>query len=277
MRQGFDPCVMVRFQQSGAVMSSTLVILGSGTSFGVPVIGCDCAVCRSEDPRDRRTRASGWVRGHGSSLLLDMGPDLREQCLREGIATLDGVLLTHTHADHLHGIDDLRAFSQRRHQALPVYASPEHLAFVRSHFEYIFADDMKTLGWGIPRLELREVGTEAFDAGGFHVQPVPLRHGRWACTGYRLDNLAYLTDCSQIPDGSWRFLKDLDVLVIDALRWSTHKTHESIGESLEVIRRLRPRRAILTHLCHEVSHAADSLKLPPGVELAYDGMAVTYD
>lgn len=258
-------------------MSSKLVILGSGTSYGVPVIGCSCDVCASEDKRDKRTRAAAWLCGERTSLLFDVGPDFRYQCLRHGVRDIDGVLLTHTHADHLNGLDDLRAFTLRSRRVLPVFGHREHLSYVRSHFEYIFEDNMAQFGWGIPRLELTEVATSPFEIGEFRVQPVPLCHGHWRSTGYRIGGLAYLTDCSRIPDESWQYLEGLDTLVIDALRWRPHVTHMSIGESLEVVERLRPRQAFLTHICHEISHEAESKKLPPNVFFAYDGLRIEID
>lgn len=253
-------------------MSLELVILGSGTSFGVPMVGCNCDVCRSTDTRDRRTRAAAWLCGPDVSILFDAGPDLRQQCLAQRLTSLDAVLLTHTHADHLHGLDDLRAFTQRAKRPLPLFASADDAKQVRQKFAYIFEDNMDRFGWGIPRLEMHEIAAEPFVVAGLSVQPVPLLHGPWQTTGYRIGSMAYLTDCSQIPESSWALLEGLDLLVIDALRWRTHPTHLSIDESLAVAERLRPKRMVLTHLSHEVSHAQDSPKLPSGVQFAYDGM-----
>ena len=255
-------------------MALELVILGSGTSFGVPMVGCDCAVCRSADPHDRRTRAAAWLRGPGVSVLIDAGPDLRQQCLAQGIAAADALLITHTHADHLNGLDDVRAFTHRTHRPLPVYASAADAAQVRRQFPYIFADNMAAFGWGVPRLELHEVDEAPFEVAGLSVQPVPLRHGRWGATGYRVGTMAYLTDCSAVPETSLRLLSGVELLVIDALRWRAHPTHLSIGESLAVAERVGARRVVLTHLSHEVSHAGDGPRLPRRASFAYDGMVL---
>ncbi|MBP5638908.1 MAG: MBL fold metallo-hydrolase [Victivallales bacterium] len=258
-------------------MPGKIVILGSGTSYGVPVIGCDCPVCRSTAPQDKRTRAAAWIVGeHGTSIILDVGPDLRQQCLRESINHLDGVLLTHTHADHLHGIDDLRAFTLHDRKPLPLYASSEHCDFIRRHFEYIFQDDAGVFGWGIPRLDLKTVDNAPFELGEFIIHPVPLNHGQWQCTGYRIGNLAYLTDCNGIPETSLGLLQNLDILVIDALRWKPHKTHNSITESLAIVDELKPALTVFTHLSHDICHEKDSAFLPQKCCFAYDGLTLSF-
>jgi len=255
---------------------SSLLILGSGTSYGVPMIGCGCAVCRSKDRRNRRTRASALIRVGGRAILIDSSTDLRTQALRHGIRDVDAVLYTHHHADHLHGIDDLRSFSARRRRPLPAYGDARTISFIREHYAYIFDDVRFQLGWGIPRLELRPIDGPV-TVCGVEVIPVPLLHGRLPVLGYRVGGVAYLTDCNGIPDGSWALLRGLDALVIDGLRPEPHSTHFCIAEALDVIGRLRPRRAWLTHLTHDVDHAAVEATLPDHVRLAYDGLGIEFD
>jgi phosphoribosyl 1,2-cyclic phosphate phosphodiesterase len=247
-----------------------VTILGSGTSSGVPVIGCECAVCSSPDPRNRRTRASALVAVPGGNLLLDTATDLRFQALREGLGRVDAVLFTHAHADHLHGIDDLRLFNLRRGGTIPCYANHDTLERLRAYLRYIF-DGEEGESWR-PALSLTEVDGP-FEVLGARVVPVPLWHGRTPVLGYRLGGFAYLTDANRIPEESWPLLYGLDVLVLDALRQKPHPTHFSLAEALEVAARLRPRRTLLTHLAHTVDHARVSVGLPSGVELAYDGLA----
>ena len=248
-----------------------LLFLGSGTSYGVPVIGCDCPVCRSDDSRNRRTRASVLVEAAGTRILIDTATELREQALRHRLETVDAVLYTHSHADHLHGIDDLRSFSGRVRRPIPVYGDAYTTSFIKTHYEYIFRDPDFRLGWGIPRLDLRAIAGLT-RVGNVDVLPVPLFHGRRLILGYRMGGLAYLTDCSGIPDASWPLLENLDTLVLDALREQPHATHFSISEALEVVSRLAPRRAYFTHLSHDVDHAAMEARLPDSVRLAYDGL-----
>jgi phosphoribosyl 1,2-cyclic phosphate phosphodiesterase len=247
-----------------------IIILGSGTSTGVPMVGCHCQVCDSSDEHDKRTRASILVECGGGHILVDTSTDLREQMLREAIPQVDAVLLTHTHADHLHGIDDLRGFHFIHRKIIPCYGSPETMAKVTGSFSYIF-DGLASEGYS-PRMEPRNV-EEAFELFGCSITPIPIRHGSLGATGYRFGSAAYLTDCSEIPEASMALLQGLDLLIIDALRYSPHPNHFNIQGALQVIETLKPRRAVLTHLTHEVRHK-DGDRLPPGVEFAYDGLAI---
>ncbi|HBA87618.1 MAG TPA: MBL fold metallo-hydrolase [Geobacter sp.] len=247
-----------------------ITILGSGTSTGVPMVGCHCQVCGSTDPRDKRTRASILVESEGQCILVDTSTDLREQALREGIPRIDAVLLTHTHADHIHGIDDLRGFHFIHRRIIPCYGSPETMEKVSTTFAYIF-DGLRSEGYS-PLLESFPVEAP-FELFGCSIVPVPLMHGSFPATGYRFENAAYLTDCSDIPDSSLALLQGLDLLIIDGLRFSPHPNHFNIEGALQVVETLRPRRTLLTHLTHEVRHS-DGERLPPGVEFAYDGMSV---
>ncbi len=229
-------------------------ILGSGTSHGIPVIGCDCAVCRSEDPRDARYRASALARtGDDAGILIDAGPEFRLQALRAGLKSLEALLVTHAHADHVHGLDDVRIFTHFRD--LPVYSSPEILDEIRTRFDYIFRDTQK--GGGKPHINLIPVKPGVpFRVDGTTVDAVaiPLLHGNLEIYGWRMGDTAYLTDCGEIPDSSRELLAGIKNLVIDALREKPHTTHFNFGGALEEIVRIAPDRAYLTHICHDFSH-----------------------
>lgn len=245
-----------------------ITILGSGTSTGVPMVGCRCRVCTSDDLRDKRTRASLLVQSQGQYILVDTCTDLRSQALREGVPRIDALLLTHTHADHINGIDDLRGFHFLHRKIIPCYGSPETIAKVIATFGYIF-DGVTQEGY-FSLLEAFPIES-AFELFGCRITPIPISHGPVNATGYRFDNAAYLTDCSFIPESSFELLKGLDLLIIDALRYTPHPNHFNIEGALAIVKRLSPRRTVFTHLTHEVAHKDES-KLPKGVEFAYDGM-----
>ena len=256
-------------------MNATLTVLGSGTSMGVPTIGCDCAVCHSSDPRDRRTRPSVLVEYAGKSVLIDTTPDFREQALREHIHHLDAVLYTHTHADHILGIDDLRPLSFRHKPArLPLYAHPEAAEFIRTMFRYIFDADYKF--GGLPQVEMHTIDGP-LELFGARFEPVTIVHGDSEIFGFRFGSAAYLTDHSAIPEASLTQLQDLDVLFLDALRYKPHPTHSTVADSLKTVERLNPRRAFFTHICHDLPHQATNANLPPNVKLAYDGMKLEFE
>jgi phosphoribosyl 1,2-cyclic phosphate phosphodiesterase len=247
-----------------------ITILGSGTSTGVPMVGCHCQVCDSSDPRDKRTRASILVECDGRRILVDTSTDLRRQAIREKIPQIDAVLLTHTHADHIHGIDDLRGFYFLHRKVIPCYGSPETIEKVAGSFSYIF-DGLQSEGYS-PLMEPFPVEHE-FELFGCRITPIPLLHGSFDATGYRFGDAAYLTDCSRIPDASLELLQGLELLIIDALRYSPHPNHFNIEGALEVVAKLQPARTLLTHLTHEVHHR-DEVNLPAGVEFAYDGLVI---
>ena len=253
----------------------TLTFLGTGTSNGVPIIGCGCAVCRSDDPRDRRGRTSAVVRdGRDDRVyLIDTATELRLQAIATGLDRVDAVLFTHAHADHTGGFDDLRRFNELAQAHLPVYANPEAAAMLRERFAYAFVDAFPFYG-GKPDLHLHEVAGP-FAPFGREIVSIPVFHGRLPVIGFRIGDLAYVTDAKTIPDSSLDLLRDLDVLVLNALRERPHPTHLSLPEAVEIIRDLRPRRAYLVHLSHELSHAEASAMLPAGIEVAYDGLTVT--
>lgn len=249
-----------------------LTFLGSGTSNGIPVIGCDCAVCRSDDPRDKRTRPSVVIERDGARVLVDTTPELRLQMIREEIASVDAIVFTHEHADHIYGLDDVRVFSMRQRRAMPVYGPPRVLDALRKAFGYIFAEGPMT-GGGRPQLELVPIDGP-FEAAGIPFEPIPVWHGELPVMAYRIDDLAYVTDVSRIDPPQMERLRGLDVLVLDALRERPHPTHYSVAEAVAVVEELRPRRTYLTHICHDMGHAQMGGRLPPGVELAYDGLVV---
>ncbi|MFV9507027.1 MAG: MBL fold metallo-hydrolase [Oscillochloridaceae bacterium umkhey_bin13] len=249
-----------------------LRFLGTGTSMGVPVIGCSCPVCTSDDPRNRRLRTSALVQVDDQTILIDAGPDFREQALRVGLRGVDAVLLTHAHFDHTAGLDDLRPLCYRG--GVPVYGSGRTLADVRERFAYAFRND--SAGSTRPNLELHQV-TSPFQIGSTTIQPFDVLHGTWTITGYRIGRLGYVTDASHIPPSAFALLSDLDVLVLNALRFEPHPTHYTVGEALEVVAALRPRQAYFVHMTHTIDHQRASQALPPGVAFAYDGLEVVIE
>lgn len=257
-----------------SALTGTVVLLGSGTSSGIPVVGCDCAVCRSTDPRNWRSRCSALLVHGEYHLLIDTATDFRQQALREGITRIDAVLLTHTHADHVHGIDDLRPYCLRHGGPIPIYGSPASLQAIRRNFSYIFDPDLEP-GYR-PQLELVAIDTP-FELFGLRIVPIPLRHGTGEAFGYRIGDFAYLTDCSEIPERSFALLGGLKTLVLDALRFRPHKTHFNIAQALAAAARIGASRTLLTHLSHEVDHARHSADLPVGVEFACDGQRFSFD
>lgn len=253
-----------------------LTLLGTGTSFGVPQIGCDCAVCRSSDPRDRRSRTAALLEADGAALLVDTPPELRLQLLAAGTRRLDAVLFTHEHADHVSGIDDLRIFSVRQKASLPCYGARETVEFLRASYRYIFDQSVTPYeGTSKPRLSLAvlEPGQPATIAG-LTVLPLAFEHGHTRVLGFRVGPVAYLTDVKAVPEEARRQLAGLDVLVINALWWRPHPTHLSIGEAIETAQAIGARRTILTHLTHETSHADLLAQLPEGIEPGFDGQTV---
>ncbi len=252
-------------------------VLGSGTSVGVPTIGCPCEVCRSGDPRDTRLRPSVVIRfqadGRERVVLVDTGPDLRQQALRAGLRRIDAVLYTHDHADHIMGLDDIRPFNYRRRDRIPVYASASTLKSLRRVFPYGFSGEGTHPG-GVPRLDAREIGAESLDLFGVSFRAVDVHHGPKRIFGFRFGRAAYITDQTGFPDATLPWLEDLDVLFLGALRHQPHPMHSTVQEALTWVGRLRPKRAFLTHMCHDLPHAETDRQLPDGVALAYDGLRV---
>jgi phosphoribosyl 1,2-cyclic phosphate phosphodiesterase len=249
-----------------------LTFLGSGTSAGVPMIGCKCEVCTSTDPRDKRTRASVVIRYGQTSVLVDATPELRLQCVANDINWIDSVVITHAHADHVMGIDDLRRFNAIRNGPLDVWMDEPTSSTVRTAFGYCFGPQ-KEVGVFRPQLVERRI-EGPFKIGEMTWTPIPIYHGSATILGFRIGRLAYCTDASGIPDESWHLLEGLDVLVIDALQERKHPTHFTIGEALAVVERVKPRRTVFTHMSHGVLHASTAAQLPDSVELAIDGLRV---
>jgi phosphoribosyl 1,2-cyclic phosphate phosphodiesterase len=263
-----------------------ITVLGSGTSHGVPLIGCDCAVCRSTDPRDRRTRPSIVIELHPAlpqpplaaavrSVLVDTSTDLRAQALANDLRRVDAILFTHSHADHVLGLDEIRRYNAMQRAAVGCYADGGTLADLRRMFAYIF-NPQGQKGGGIPQLTPFRVAGP-FTLGGAEIIPVPVFHGRLPILGYRIGGFAYLTDCNRIPDESWPLLTGVRVVILDALRARPHSTHFSVSEAIDVVARLGTERAYFTHICHDLPHEATCARLPAGVELAYDGLVMEID
>ena len=260
------------------MLSSSLKItlLGTGTSHGVPMIGCECAVCRSTDPRDRRTRPSILIEsdtaaGGVQTVLVDTATDLREQALTHRVSRVDAILFTHSHADHILGLDEVRRFNVLQKGPIPCYGDARTLDDLRRTFSYIFHPPAP--GGGVPQISLFRIGGP-FTLGPLEIVPIPLLHGHRPILGFRIGAFAYLTDCSRIPDESWPLLAGVRIMILDALRDRPHPTHFSVAEALAVVARLAPERTYFTHICHDLPHAATCARLPAGVQLAYDGLVL---
>jgi len=249
------------------------IILGCGTSHGVPMIGCDCAVCTSDNPRDKRTRTSCLVRVGETHLPIDTAPELRLQCVANGINRVDAVLFTHHHADHVTGLDDLRRFNWLTKRSMSCYGTERTLAGVRRMFSYAF-EPAPDSPHSRPRLNPVLLDGSPLEIGGTRVVPLPLMHGPLPVLGFRIGRLAYCTDCNQIPDESMALLNDLDALVLGALRRDPHPAHFTLDEAVDVAKQIGAARTFFTHTTHQLGYAETNSYLPNGMELAYDGLSI---
>ena len=255
----------------------TFTFLGTGTSVGVPMLGCDCEVCQSTNPRNHRYRCAVLVRTPQGNLLIDTPPELRLQLLREKVKLVHAVVFTHYHADHLFGLDDVRPFPRLLGGPVPLYCAADVERKIREAYSYAFRPEAEQLPLGyVPKLVFQRITEEPFSVLGERVIPIPLVHAHFSVFGFRIGDVAYCTDVNRIPGESWRLLEGLRVLVLDALRFKPHPGHFSVNEALEVIDRVKPGRAYLTHMSHDVEHEATNRLLPPGVELAYDGLKFSF-
>ena len=247
-----------------------LIMLGVGSSAGTPAVGCSCAICTSMDPRNKRTRCSSLITlDSGENILIDTGPDLRNQALRENIKRVDAVLYTHTHADHLHGIDDLRAFCQIQRKQIPLYAKEDAVAHITQKFGYVLREPSDF--WEMPVLRIESVEAP-FVLFGTQITPIPVMHGKSQIFGYRVGNIAYLTDVSEIPESSFALLQDLDILLLDCLRETTHPTHINIEQSLAYIGHIKAKQSYMIHMTHDLEYTTLTNKLPKGVFVGFDGL-----
>jgi phosphoribosyl 1,2-cyclic phosphate phosphodiesterase len=256
-----------------------ITFLGTGTSHGVPVIGCDCAVCLSTNPKNRRNRIGVWLHGGAGpgkpqdpSAVIDVSSEFRVAALANGLKRLDFVLLTHAHSDHISGLDDLRIFSQVSGKPMPVYCDARTAGEVRARFSYAF-DPPKAYGGGTPQYDLREV-TGEFREGPWRVVPLPVMHGPEPILGYRVGGFAFITDVTVIPESTLALLGGLDVLVLDCLRKKPHSTHLSLDQAVDYAKRIGARRTYFIHLTHELEHEETERGLPEGMRVAYDGLEI---
>ncbi len=250
-----------------------LTMLGVGSSAGTPVVGCNCVTCSSTDSRNKRSRCSSLITlDSGENILIDTGPDIRNQALREDIKRVDAVLYTHTHADHLHGIDDLRAFCQIQRSQIPLYAKDDAVEHIKQKFGYTLREPLVDF-WDLPVLRITAVQAP-FDLFGVKITPIPIMHGKSHIFGYRIGNIAYMTDVSEIPESSFALLEGLDIVLLDCLREKSHPTHINIEQSLAYIGRINAKQSYMIHMTHELEYASLSGKLPKDVYVGFDGLKI---
>jgi phosphoribosyl 1,2-cyclic phosphate phosphodiesterase len=252
-----------------------ITFLGTGTSHGVPEIGCDCEVCTSTNPKNTRLRTSIFVEDeHGQGLLIDASADFRQQMLRAKIRKLTDILITHEHADHIFGLDDTRIFSRRQETPINLYLDEKCDQRIRQIYEYVYIEGIQE-GGGLPKFNnILVTPGNTFSIGHFTITPVEIFHGKLQILGYRINSFAYLTDCSYIPDQSYAYLQDLDVLILDALREKPHPTHFSLEEAVQEATKIDAKRTYFTHMTHRLEHEATNAALPSSMQLAHDGLEI---
>jgi len=248
-----------------------VTFLGSGTSSGVPTIGCECSVCTSSDPRDKRLRPSIWLQENDRSIVIDTSSDFRQQCLRAGLKTLDAVVYTHHHYDHIAGFDDLRAFNFKTGRTIPIYTMPETLGQIQQVFSYAFRQNTVRES-SVPLITVHEILEAPFSIGGIELLPIHLRHGSMRVNGYRIGDFAYCTDCNTITDEGMERLRGVRTMVLDALRHTEHATHFSLSQAITMAEQIQAEHTYFTHIAHEICHADVEEELPSGMHLAYDGL-----
>ncbi|MCK8823912.1 MBL fold metallo-hydrolase [Fuchsiella alkaliacetigena] len=251
-----------------------ITFMGTGTSQGVPVVGCKCQVCKSKLSKNKRTRSSLWIRHNSQNILIDTATELRLQSLREDLNSLAAILFTHFHADHVGGLDDIRIFNQRQKEAIPCYANSITMKELKVMYSYIF--EKTNMGDGKPRLIANTVEEQSFNLFGLLIEPIPVYHGKLPILGYKFNNIAYITDCSLITNDSLQKLYNLDLLILGVLRYRVHPTHFNVNEALDLIKELKPERTLFTHISHELDHNLLNRELPPRVALAYDGLSISF-
>jgi len=254
-----------------------MILLGTGTSVGVPIVGCQCDVCTSDNPKNNRTRSGVYVSTPQGNFIIDTSPELRIQLIREKIEVVHAALFTHGHADHIFGLDDLRIFGFRLDQNIQLYCEPVVEKQLREVFSYAFVDPASlTHHFAVPRLSFESISTEPFELFGQQIIPIRMFHGRLPVLGFRIDNIAFCTDVSFIPEESWPLLEGLDVLILDALRNKPHPTHFSVQQGLEVVEKVKPQKTYFTHISHSLEYEQTNAILPNNVELSYDGLRIPF-
>jgi len=249
-----------------------ITFLGTGTSNGVPQIGCKCKVCTSEDKKNKRYRSSIAITNDFGRVIIDTTQEFRLQCIREDIRTLNAVLYTHHHADHILGLDDVRAFTEMTNKKLPIYGSRETLEVIKQAFSYLFKKPINKSP--VALIEIHEIYNEPFNLINTDFTPIPVKHGRIECLAYKFNNVVYCTDCNKIPKESEKYFYDLDLLILDALRYSPHPTHFSLNQAIKTIEKYKPKKAIFTHMTHNFDYDEITNILPDGIMLAYDGLKI---
>lgn len=248
-----------------------ITILGTGTSSGVPLIACKCPTCLSEDPRDKRLRCSVLIQSENTTIVIDSGADFRQQMLSNKVDKLDAIVFTHHHNDHISGFDDVRAFNYIQNKPMPIYLNEKTLNYLKQVFSYAF-EEPEQIGGGVPQLEVNMIDEKKFRIGDIDLEPIPLMHGNLEVFGFRLGNFAYCTDTNFISEESMLKLQNLDILILDALRYNPHPTHFTVSEAIDVIEKLKPKKTYLTHIAHQLKHEDAEAKLPENVYIAFDSL-----